>query len=78
MWKRVMRGERGTPFTELGNYASLDDAARVILKRENDQSGAVLFLVYVDPSDSRDDAAVLSRLDYQSARHYYLLTRSTN
>ena len=32
MWNLVMRGERGSPFTDLGNYASIADAARVILK----------------------------------------------
>jgi hypothetical protein len=45
MWKLAMRGERRSPFTELGSYASLGDAAGMILKTENDESGAVLFRV---------------------------------
>ncbi len=36
MWKLKMRGARGTPFVEAGNYASLAEAADVILKMEND------------------------------------------
>jgi hypothetical protein len=32
MSKLVMRGERGSPFTELSSYANISDAARVILK----------------------------------------------
>ena len=75
-----MRGERGTPFTELGNYTNIGDAARKILETENDPRGAIFFRVYVDPInplfDADDDSATLSRLDYQTAKHYYLLTRS--
>lgn len=32
----ITGGERGTPFAELGNYASLADAAQTILEKEND------------------------------------------
>jgi hypothetical protein len=31
MWKLAMRGKRGTPFEELGRFASLGDAACKIL-----------------------------------------------
>jgi hypothetical protein len=78
MWKLIMRGARGTPFTELGSFANLADAARVILENEGDPLGALFFRVYVDPPMQRSDADILSNLAYQGAKHYYVLTRSTN
>ena len=73
-----MRGARGTPFTELGSFANLADAARVILENEGDPLGALFFRVYVDPPMQASDADALSRLGYQGAKHYYVLTRSAN
>jgi hypothetical protein len=79
MWKLSARGERGSPFAELGSYASLGDAARTILATENDPSlGAIFFRVYVDPVDPPSDAKALSRLEYQSAKRFYLLTRDAH
>ena len=79
MWKLIARGERGSPFAELGSYASLGDAARTILETENDPSlGAIFFRVYVDPVDPPSDAKALSRLEYQSATRFYLLTRDAH
>ena len=81
MWKLSMRGARGTPFTELGSFASLNDAARVILEKEGQDSTDVLFLrVSVAPMtfDDWTDADILSTLEYQSAKHYYALTRDAN
>jgi hypothetical protein len=80
MWKLIVRGGRGTPFTKLGSFSSIGDAARKILEMENDPRGAVFFRVYVDPINplfgADDDSAALSRLEYQSAKHYHLLTLS--
>src|ERR1700688_587435 len=78
MWKLVMRGERGSPFTELGSYANVSDAARVILKTENNPQGAISFRVYVDALNPPSDAQALSRLDYQSGKRYYPLTQPRN
>jgi hypothetical protein len=79
MWKLIARGERGSPFDELGSFASICDAAQTIIKTEADPSaGAIFFRVYVDPLDANSDAAVLSRLEYQSGKRFYLLTRQTN
>ena len=80
MWKLIARGERGSPFTELGSFASINDAAQTIIKTEGDPSlGAIFFRVYADPLVTKsDDATVLSRLEYQSAKRFYLLTRQTN
>ena len=77
MWKLEMRGARGTPFTDLGSFASINDAARAVLKTENDQSGGIFFRIYADPSGVLfpTDKDVLSRLDYQTATRYYVLSR---
>ena len=80
MWKLSMRGARGTPFTDLGSFASLNEAARVILKNEGDSLGPLFLRVAVAPLmfDNWTDADILSTLEYQSAKHYYALTRSAN
>lgn len=81
MWKLQMCGARGTPFTDLGSYDSINDAARVILETEKAPLGPGIFLrVYADPFGvlSPTDKDVLSHLDYQTATRYYVLTRSTN
>jgi hypothetical protein len=79
MWKLTARGESGTPFAELGSYASLGDAAQKIFKTENDQSlGGIFFRVFVDPTNPPSDAKALSRLEYQSAKRFYLLTRNAH
>jgi hypothetical protein len=64
MWKLVIRGERGSPFTELRTYANLGDAARAVLKTENDPHGAIFFRVYINPSNQPSDpeGAVQSRI----------------
>jgi hypothetical protein len=79
-WKLTARGERGTPFAELGSFASIGDAARTIIKAEDapGATGAIFFRVYVDPTRTPSDADVLSRLEYQSAQRFYLLTRSAH
>jgi len=75
-----MRGARGTPFSDLGSYASLVEAAETIQKAENNDDG-ILFRVWVDPINPlspADDAAALSSLDYQTAKHYYHLARAAH
>jgi hypothetical protein len=75
-----MRGARGTPFTELGSFASLNEAARVILENEGDKLGPLFLRVSVAPLtfDDWTDAYILSNLEYQSAKHFYSLTREAN
>jgi hypothetical protein len=78
MWKLTARGARGTPFAEIGTYASIAEAAEAISKIEDDLNGWVFFRVPVltwneEPSS---DAEVLSHLEYQSATRFYELTRS--
>lgn len=73
-----MRGARGTPFTDLGSFASINDAAGAILKAENSPSAGVFFRVYAEPLGelSPTDKDVLSRLDYRSETRYYVLSRT--
>ena len=78
MWKLTARGERGSPFSELGSFASIDEAARTIIAAEDDTHGAIFFRVYVDPICAPSDADVLSRLEYQSAKRFYLLRREAH
>lgn len=78
-WKLTARGERGSPFAELGDFASIGDAARTIIETEDDPSlGGIFFRVYVDPTRAPSDADVLARLEYQSERRFYLLTRNAH
>ena len=75
-----MRGARGTPFTELDSFASLNDAARVILENEGNPLGPLFLRVSVAPLTFEEwtDADILSSLEYQSTKHFYSLTRDTN
>jgi hypothetical protein len=47
MWKLQMRGARGSPFTDLGSYDSINDAARVILETENTPLERGFFSVFM-------------------------------
>lgn len=75
-----MRGARGTPFSELGSYASIVEAAEAISKIEDDLNGWVFFRVpvYAWETEPLSDAEVLSHLEYQSTTRFYELTRSAN
>jgi hypothetical protein len=77
MWKLRARGARGTPFAEIGEYASLVDAASAILRMEND-AGWVFFNVPVGELNPGSDAEILSCLTYQGKARYYELERSAN
>lgn len=70
-----MRGARGTPFADVGTYASIVDAAAAIAKMENEPPLWIFFKVSVDLYKESSDAEVLSHLSYQSATRYYELTR---
>ena len=79
MWKLTMRGARGTPFVEVGSYASITEAASAILKIEDTVDFALFFRVWADTAAIiESDAEILSHLTYQSAKHYYELSRSAN
>jgi hypothetical protein len=78
MWKLEMRGARGTPFEELGSFASIAEAAETVSKMERQDNGWIFFRVsvYTLNEEPTSDADVLSHLSYQGAARYYELTRS--
>jgi len=79
MWKLIMRGARGTPFVDVGSYASIAEAADVILRNESTSIGPLFLRVSVMAMfEPESDADILSNLSYQGAKHYYELTRSAN
>ncbi len=74
-----MRGARGTPFVDVGSYASITEAADFILRNEDDILGPLFLRVSVMPMlRPESDAELLSCLAYQGKKHYYELTRSAN
>ena len=75
MWKLTRRGARGTPFAEIGEYASLAEAADAILEMEHDV-GWLFFMCPVTTLTPMSDAEALSHLTYQGKTHYYELNRS--
>jgi hypothetical protein len=64
----------------MGSFASLNDAARVILEKEGNPLGPLFLRVSVAPLTFEEwtDADILSTLEYQGAKHYYALTRDAN
>ncbi len=81
-WELIARGERGTPFVQLGRYAKIADAVARISELEGKPYDSLFLRVYVDPNpltakvvNGTEDATILARLEYQSMKHYYLLTR---
>ena len=74
-----MRGERGSEWRGLGDFQSVVLAAKRVLELEDDANGALFFRVYVDPTaDEHSDAEILCRLEYQSAKSFYLVTRQVS
>jgi 16S rRNA G966 N2-methylase RsmD len=74
MWKLRMRGEKVREWTELGSFESISHAARRVLELEDNRHGSLFFRVYVDPPFGKSDAEVLSRLEYQSEKAFYVLS----
>jgi hypothetical protein len=77
MWILTARGARGTPFTEIGRYGSISEAAHVILEMENDVAW-IFFTVPVGTLKPMSDTEALSCLTYQGKQRYYQLARSAN
>jgi hypothetical protein len=78
MWRLSMRENKIRDWVELGTFAGIGPAARRVLELERDPTqpiGAVFFRVYADPVMEKSDAEILSRLEYQGANSFYVLTR---
>ena len=71
-----MRDQTTRQWTEFGEVPDIRSAAARILKLENDLTGALFFRVYADPLTGKaNDAEILSRLEFQGQRAFYLLKR---
>jgi hypothetical protein len=76
MWKLSGRDNKIRQWADLGEF-QINDSARRVLELEGDPLGALFFRIYVDPPGDKSDAEILCRLEYQSAKGFYLLTRET-
>ncbi len=77
MWQLSVRGEN-REWTELGAFEGIGPAALRVLELDRDPArpaGSIFFRVYADPLMSKTDAEILSRLEYQGDKGFYLLTR---
>jgi hypothetical protein len=81
MWKLRGRDNKIRQWADLGEFPNIVDAAKRILELEGDPTGALFFQTYVDPNPltavtGTADAEILSRLEYQSRKGFYLLERT--
>ena len=76
MWKLSGRDNKLKQWSELGEFQNISDAAQRVLELEGDRLGALFFRVYVDPPGAKSDAEILCRLEYQTAKGFYLLQRA--
>jgi hypothetical protein len=77
MWQLSVR-DQNRNWTELGTFAGMGPAAQRVLELERAPThpmGSVFFRVYADPLMDKSDVEILSRLEYQGATSFYLLTR---
>jgi hypothetical protein len=75
MWKLSGRDNKIRQWKELGEFQSISDAARRVLELEGNHLGSLFFRVYADPLIEKSNAEILCRLEYQSAKGFYLLKR---
>jgi hypothetical protein len=81
MWKLRGRDNKIKEWSEYGDVQNIADAVRRINELEGKQSYESAHLrVYVDPTGALPnhdtDAGILSRLEYQTDKGFYLLERS--
>jgi hypothetical protein len=74
MWKLSAR-DQNRNWTELGTFDGIGPAARRVLELEGEPLSAMFFRIYADPLMEKSDADILSRLEYQGTKDFYLLTR---
>jgi hypothetical protein len=74
MWQLRMRDENRN-WTDLATFEGIGPAAGRILEMEGDRNAALFFRVYADPPMGKSDAEILSRLEYQGAKGFYVLSR---
>jgi hypothetical protein len=77
MWKLRGRDNKSRQRAELGEFQNISDAARHVLKVEGPPYPALFFRVYIDPTTgAKSDVEILSRVEYQTEKRFYLLTRA--
>jgi hypothetical protein len=77
MWQLRMR-DKNKEWIDLGTFEDIGAAARRVLELEREPAQPMIsmfFRVYADPLVEQSDAAILSRLEYQGTKGFYLLTR---
>ena len=74
MWLLSVR-DQSRQWTDIGTFGDIAPAARRVLELEGDPKAALFFRVYADPLMEKSDAEILSRLEYQGAKGFYLLRR---
>lgn len=77
MWQLSVRDEN-RQWADLGNFDSIGFAALRVIKLESDPTepiGSIFFRVYAEPFMEKFDAEILSRLEYQGAKGFYVLKR---
>jgi hypothetical protein len=77
MWLLSMR-DQNRSWSEVGAFAAIVAAARRVLELEGSPRSAIFFRVYADPMMEKSDADILSRLEYQGDKGFYVLTRRPN
>lgn len=81
MWQLQMRDEHRS-WSDIGSFEGIGPAALHVLKLERDDQteplAALFFRVYADPLMEKSDADILSRLEYQGKKAFYILTRRPN
>jgi hypothetical protein len=83
MWKLRGRDNKIKRWSEYGEFRNIVEAAERVLELEGDPNGTLFFRVYVDPNPLTaitgiSDAEIVSRLEYQSEKGFYLLERSVS
>jgi hypothetical protein len=74
MWQLKMR-DTNKDWIDLGMCDGIGPAGSRILELEGDPNAALFFRVYADPPMGKSDAEILSRLEYQGGKGFYVLTR---
>ncbi|MGE3282615.1 MAG: hypothetical protein AB7O13_16605 [Alphaproteobacteria bacterium] len=70
--------DQNRQWTDLGNFDSIGAAALRVVKLESSPSepiASIFFRVYADPLMEKSDAEILSRLEYQGMKGFYVLKR---
>jgi hypothetical protein len=79
MWLLQMRDENRS-WNDLGAFDSIGAAALRVIKLESNPAepvASIFFRIYADPLMEKSDADILSRLEYQGTKGFYVLTRQT-